>query len=211
MNPLLLPTMALAVAALASVRAIEVQPTFYNMFNGNSGSYNYWDESYSGTGNKAQDGASLRNGLGDLTDGVIATENWFVVEAPVGPGPYVGWYQRTPSINFGFAGPQHFDSVTLYFDDSDGNGGVSAPSHIEINLDGGNFWTTFVPEPIGTAPSSFTIPIRTASTVAIRVVPKNSWVFLSEVDFHVRVPDAATTLGLLSVAFAGLAALRRRG
>ncbi|MFV2066020.1 MAG: hypothetical protein ACC645_03505 [Pirellulales bacterium] len=45
--------------------------------------------------------ASLSGGLGDLTDGVIATENWYIVEPPDGPnGPYVGWnHGNTPVIS----------------------------------------------------------------------------------------------------------------
>jgi len=212
MKTSMLPTIALAVAALASVHAVEVQPASYDAPNGYSGSYNYWDESYSGAGNTSLDGDPLTGGLGDLTDGVIATDNWNIAEAPADPGPYVGWIVDAV-LDFHFGGLKNFNSVTLHFDDSDGYGGVSAPDSIKISLDGGPFASTFVPEPAGSAPFSVTIPISAATDVSIQLLRKNAWVFLSEVDFEARthgVPDAASTLGLLSVALAGLAAFRRR-
>ena len=32
---------------------------------------------------------------GDLTDGIIASSNWFNVENTAGTGPYVGWLNMT--------------------------------------------------------------------------------------------------------------------
>ncbi|WP_156797016.1 hypothetical protein [Nitrosomonas sp. Is79A3] len=65
-----------------------LMPDSYSMLNGNTGSYNYWDETYTGSGCVTCDNAALTGGRGDLTDGIVATDNWFVTEAPAGNGPY---------------------------------------------------------------------------------------------------------------------------
>ena len=72
----------------------------------NWGTYNYFDTTYSGSGNKNAEGtifdangkaianpaAMLNGGKGLLTDGVIATQNY----SQVSPGQYVGWkYHRS--------------------------------------------------------------------------------------------------------------------
>ena len=93
------PPIAALLASLAAGEAAALQPDSYSMPNGYSGSYNYWDEIYSGSGCRTCDGAFLSGGTGELTDGVIATDNWFVVEAPAGNGPYVGW-PIDPTITF---------------------------------------------------------------------------------------------------------------
>ena len=91
--------LGLFLAFAATAEASFVTPTSYDMPNGYTGSYEYWDESYTGSGNTAADGDPLSGGLGDLTDGVVASDNWYVVEAPLGPGPYVGW-TIDPTISF---------------------------------------------------------------------------------------------------------------
>ena len=104
-----------------------IHPTSYDMPNGNSGSFNYWDDTYSGAGNNHLDAAPLSGGLGDLTDGVIATDNWFVTEV-TNHGPYVAWDSYNPILNFHFSSITPFSNVRIYFDDADGRGGVTAPS-----------------------------------------------------------------------------------
>lgn len=63
------------------VSAITLSPTSYDMSNGNGqatgGQFNYWDKAYSGSGNTTLDNASLAGGLGDLTNGVTTSSNWF--------------------------------------------------------------------------------------------------------------------------------------
>ncbi len=85
---LLLPAW-LALAGAASAQA--AMPTHYNMPNGygmaSGGSFNYWDGSYSGSGDRSTDYAPLSGGLGDLTDGVIATQSWIEVENVEAPAP----------------------------------------------------------------------------------------------------------------------------
>ena len=85
--------LAALAAASTFAAAGNVVPTSYDMLNGQTGSFTYWDDSYNGTGSPTTSGDLLTGGLGDLTDGVIATENWFST-----PGPYVGWDSITPTI-----------------------------------------------------------------------------------------------------------------
>nr|WP_321467408.1 PEP-CTERM sorting domain-containing protein [uncultured Desulfobulbus sp.] len=190
--------------------AAPVSPTSYDMPNGYTGSYEYWDESYNGAGNTTVSGAALSGGLGDLTDGVIATGNWYVVEQPQGPGPYVGWSNIDPEIIFHFAGNTVFDSVTIYFDDANGAGGVSAPTGVTIN---GTYFS--VNDPTGSDPFSvsFTLGNLTTDTLSIVLARGNQWVFASEFTFASAgtcpVPEPTTVL-LFGAGLSGLAAVGRR-
>lgn len=191
-------------ALLAAAPAAAVTPLSYDMLNGNTGSYNYWDEIYSGAGCTTCDNAALTGGLGDLTDGVVASDNWFVTEAPAGNGPYVGW-TIDPLITFHFAAGTSIDSIRIDFDDSDGAGGVSVPGSFDIN--GVNY---LVPEPAGSAPSFFTVSGLgfLGDTFTLQANRKNSWVMLSEVTFvgAGAVPEPSTwammLLGFGAVGFA---------
>ena len=103
----------LSVLALASVAAAApVLPTSYAMPNGYTAAYNYWDQIYSGSGSVTTDGAPLSGGLGDLTDGIIATDNWFVAEAPAGDG-LVRRLDDYPVITFNFAPGTTVDAMTI--------------------------------------------------------------------------------------------------
>jgi hypothetical protein len=206
-------TLGLAMLGLASSAcAVVISPNTYDMLNGNTGTYNYWDQIYTGSGNTTLDNSPLSGGKGDLTDGVIAGDNWFVTEAPPGNGPYVGW-TLNPTITFHFGAAQLLNTVTLYLDDSDGAGGVSAPASIDISLNGGPVVNYPVAEPSGSTPFSVTFPLGFASDVAITLNRKNQWVFLSEVSFDGQgtgsVPDTGSTLSLFALG-CGLAAVLRR-
>src|SRR5438128_164853 len=83
---------ALAAVALATPAAgAQLFATSYDTPNGDgqahSGSFNYWDLGYTGAGATNVDGAALSGGLGDLTDGVIASDFWFNTENAAGPVP----------------------------------------------------------------------------------------------------------------------------
>ncbi len=187
----------LALLVSSSIQAATVSPVSYDLQNGNSGSFNYWDDSYTGTGNNQLDGANLTGGLGDLTDGVIATQNWNLVEGPRGPhGPYVGWVNKNPTVNFHFGSIVNIDSITVYADDANGYGGVASPLSITIN--GTNFSVT---DPITADPLVLTFDNLGLSTadVDITFYRRSSWVFVSEVTFDnasaVPVPAAAWLFG----------------
>lgn len=195
-------------AAGAVAGPVNVAPASYDMPNGNTGSYQYHDDTYSGSGCTTCDGASLVGGLGDLTDGVIATDNWFVTEAPSGPGPYVGWASVDPVITFRWTNPVIVRSVTFHFDDADGFGGVSAPASVTV---GGTLFT--IDDPVGSAPFAYTAAIDfEGSDLVVQVERRDSWVFLSEVTFSATpVPEPASALLLAGgLALVGSCAAARR-
>ncbi len=172
--------------------SVTVDPTSYDMLNGHTGSFNYWDDSYTGAGNKQVNGAALTGGLGDLTDGIVASDNWQFVESPRGPhGPYVGW-RSNPLITFKFSQAHAFDSVNIHFDDAD-YGGVSAP--LSVIIDGTGYAIT---DPAGSDPFWANIDVTSQNlntdTLHIQFVRGSSWVFASEVGFTAAEDVAAVPL-----------------
>lgn len=185
-------------------------PSSYDMLNGHSGSYHYWDDTYSGRGCTTCDNMALSGGKGDLTDGIIATDNWFVTEAPAGAGPYVGWY-FDQTIRFHWNESTSIDSVVFYLDDANGVGNVSPP--LRITVGGKNFP---VSDPAGAAPFAFTASAIgfTGKDLVVNLYRQNTWIFLSEVAFFGparKVPEPASALLLLmALGAAGAARLRRK-
>jgi hypothetical protein len=202
---------AMALVALPiGAGAAPILPASYDMLNGNTGSYQYWDESYTGLGNTTLDNAPLTGGLGDLTDDIIAADNWNVVEAPPGNGPYVGW-TIDPVITFHFAPDVMINSLTIHVDDSNGAGGVSVPDGIRIN--GGPLM--LLTDPATSTPLSFLFDgLNLSGDIQLELIRKNQWLMLSEVDFEgvagpTLVPEPGT-LALLGTALTGIAIGLRR-
>lgn len=207
------------VLAQSTTFAGPVYPVSYDMPNGDGtasgGSYNYWDKEYTGAGSTTTDSAPLSGGLGNLTDGVIATDNWHMVENGFGTGPYVGWINRDPTITFNFAGPVYIDDITLHLDDANGFGGVSLPSAIVYRVDGGAPMTSVVTDPATLTPIAWVIDLNQVvnGTVEITLKRQNFWVFMSEVEFSGSasgVPDASNAALLLFSAVGLLGGLRTR-
>lgn len=201
---------AAAIFAAAPALAVSVPVASYDMPNGGSGSYHYWDLNYSGAGATSTDGAALSGGTGDLTDGVVAALPWYAVENGAGTGPYVGWYvgqTANPLVTFNFSGSPTITSMSIHVDNSFA-GGVYAPGAILI--DGVN--TAF------TAPAGGTIGwinftglnlTGGSHTVQFNQQP-GTWTFVSEVTFASNVPEPASWA--MMIAGFGLvgASMRRR-
>lgn len=191
--------------------AATVVPESYAMLNGQTGSYEYWDQSYSGSGNPSASLSPLSGGTGDLTDGIIATQSWNVTEVPVGNGPYVGWLSINPAISFIFDTVYSFNSITFHFDDSNGAGGVQPPTSVVVNG-----VSSPVPNPTGGAPFAFTLDLSSVSptdTLAATIFRSpGNWVFLSEVTFDAQVSavPVPASLPLLAGALFGLGMMRRK-
>jgi hypothetical protein len=129
---------ALSAAALmtlaAPAMAAPIAATSYDMPNGDgnahSGTWNYWDATYSGVGAKTTDDAPLSGGLGKLTDGLVSTSPWYTVSDLAGTGEYVGWRHSgaaDPTITFHFSGIPTITDIKIQMDNTN-VGGVYAPA-----------------------------------------------------------------------------------
>lgn len=218
-----LSLLACLCAAAPLVTAATLSPTSYDLSNGNGvstgGQFNYWDKSYTGSGNTALDNAPLTGGLGDLTNGVVASDNWFNVESAAGTGPYVGWNRTNlpnASVLFHFAGTVDIDTISIHADDSAGAGGVSLPTAVSFEWLGGSLQRAVTdPAPSSSAPSWLVfgnLGITGASSVRVSFSYGNEWVFVDEVKFAGAVPEPAAwaqlAAGLLLIG--GVAARKRR-
>ncbi|MEW9797183.1 PEP-CTERM sorting domain-containing protein [Alteromonas sp. CYL-A6] len=212
-------------AALISVNA-------YSMPNGNEGSYSYFDDDYTGSGNASSAGAFLSGGVGKLTDGVIANDLWCNTESTgvcgtVGTdinGQYVGWLYTAPTITFSFDPNTRIDRITIYADDSEFNrltgvtagaygfGGVAAPATVSVT----ELSQTFGLGNIANAgPNKYVLDFAAieTDTLTLQLTGLSAWIFVSEIQFEdtsiVREASAPTTLPLLMLA-AGMFAYNRR-
>jgi hypothetical protein len=209
-----LVTGLLCALSLSAAHAATVTPLSYDLPNGDGqahgGTFNYWDKAYSGTGNTSTDGAALSGGRGDLTDGVVATQNWLQAENADGTGPYVGWRDTDPTIVFHFAQSLRFSSITLHADDADGEGGVFAPGGIVI---GGTTYS--FADPAGSAPNTFTVNglDLMGQDIAVTLLRRDSssWTFVSEVSFLATAVPEPAQWGLGLAGLAAMASLERLG
>jgi hypothetical protein len=165
-----------------------------------------------------QDGAPLSDGWGKLTDGVAATDPWFVDADFGGNGRYVGWLRGAttdPTIMFSFPVPiclcvkLTIDGVTIWMDNT-GVGGVGAP--LAILLDG---------MPLGfTAPAFGTVgpvqftglglggPFHSLQFIQDPALP---WTMVSEIEWtgFITFIPAPGALLLFGTALTALGAIRR--
>ena len=203
--------------------AAQLTVTSYDTPNGDgqahSGSYNYWDRNYTGSGSTITDGAALSGGLGKLTDGVVASAIWSFVSNAAGTGEYVGWRHlgvADPKLTFHFAGSPTINDIKIQLDNSN-FGGVIAPSAVWI--DGVNAaFTAPTPGTVGTVDFSGLNLVGGTHTIQffqdIKYYPGNpdSWTFVSEVSFFGGaggVPEP-TTWALMIGGFGLVGASRRR-
>ena len=158
-----------------------IGPVSYDMPNGQTGSYTYFDDTYDGDGSVTTPLAPLSNGLGDLTDGVIATQHWN--QTPV---PYVGWNSVDPVITFHFAHPVWITQVVVHVDDSAGGGGVYPPDDITVTF-GGETHVYQVTEPPGSDPFAISLPIDLIGDTMVMTIAdhsSSSYIMVSEVEFY---------------------------
>ena len=176
-------------------------PTSYDMLNGQSGLYNYWDDSYSGTGNNQTNLAPLSGGLGDLTDRTIATASWFYTEGE--QGPYVGWQDRDTKITFHFGQSVNVGKVVLHVDYL---WGLGPPESVSVSMGGVSAPPLSVDNPSGDGPFAITLDnldLTGESLVLEMFVRDDSsnydWVFLSEVEFEGAYVPEPTTFAIWSL------------
>ncbi|OWV34278.1 hypothetical protein B5C34_12970 [Pacificimonas flava] len=207
----------LGTCLLAPAAASLIPVASYDMLNGGSGTYNYWDDSYDGAGSRTTDYAALTGGTGQLTDGIIASAPYSVVEPAAGPGPYVGWRYNVfggpyiyPVITFSFAGDYSFDQAVIHFDDADGQGGVDHIQRVDVAQRGVQSFG----DPAGSGPTSIGVDLTglSGNVVSLQLVGADQWQFVSEIEFFgssLAVP-APGALGLVGLGTFAAASLRRR-
>jgi hypothetical protein len=185
----------LRVACLSVAGALAAGPAVasslpvasYDMNNGHGqasgGSFNYWDRFYSGVGATTVDDAPLSDGVGDLTDGVVAGDFWFNLENGAGTGPYVGWrssVRSNPVVQFNFSLESTVEQIRIHIDNSL-VGGVAQPLAYLVN---GNAWsfTPLDPSTIGWV--TLTGAPVTGSQVSLTLLNQTfeHWIFVSEVE-----------------------------
>lgn len=212
----LILTGALMVSA-STVNAGLLTVDSYDMFNGDVGTYSYWDESYDGAGNVGVSRSLLTGGTGDLTDGIVAPGPWTAVEPGSGVGgavlgdngPYVGWVNFDPLISFNFAQTVNITQATIFVDNSVNVGGVGGPAN--VLLDGALFGNPVARVNGTTAALTFDLNF-TGDSLDVQLLRSSPWVFVSEVEFQgtvVAVPLPATVF-LFGLGMAGLAWSRRK-
>jgi hypothetical protein len=215
---------AIALGAFAgTAAAVPVTAVSYDMPNGSGqasgGTYNYWDASYSGSGNVTLDGAALSGGTGDLTDGITTNLNWNNIENAAGTGPYVGWRSNItpdPVVRFDFGGSVLISSVTVHMDDSNGTGNVQTPLSIDLSTDGVTYTSNAITDPVSSSPFNATLPLlEITNQLFVRFTHRDQWIFIDEVTFDGERPNAVPEPALPALLGLGLVALgisrKRRG
>ncbi|MGA2498115.1 MAG: Ig-like domain-containing protein, partial [Tepidisphaeraceae bacterium] len=187
-----MPASTTTLSLITAPSGTNVKPISYDMRNGDTGSYHYWDDTYNGTGNTTQNDAWLSGGTGQLTDGILGSDVWY---ADLGHGPayeWVGWVNTPPVITFDFGHLQSFSNIAFLCNNYTSPGDVALPGSVtvEFSNDDVNFsqpatYTTTAAERADKSVRWITLPVQeTARYVqATFTLGNGSWIFLSEVNF----------------------------
>lgn len=207
------------IAQAASASTITPVVYAYDTENGESGYRSYLDESYNGGGDPTDPGSTLSGGTGDLTDGVVATDHYYVTSKP-----YVGWLRYADqmddpvSITFSFDMEYSFDSVTIFYDDPDKNH-TGPLGKVEV----GGVDVFELDDPAANVPTSATLDLQgfVADELVLDLYGSSFWFFVSEITFSGSVAPLTSPAGLASApipassllllgALGGLMVVRRR-
>lgn len=213
-----LPILVLGFATAASVAHAQfVQPVSYSMPNGygqaSGGSFNYWDESYTGAGSTNVDGSPLSNGLGQLTDNIVGGNDW---AADLGNGAaheWVGWININPEIVFDYGVAQQISRIDVHVNNAN-YGGVSIFGTVRVGYsdDGLNFGnyqsiTTSDADRADLSARFYSLNLTEQAAhryVRMEFTRTNAWLFISEI----RAVPSPGAMALLPLG--ALAMVRRR-
>jgi hypothetical protein len=187
-------------------------PIRYDLPNGHTGAYTYYDGAYTGVGNKNQSGAPLTDGTGDLTDGVFATKwDW---GSQADANPWVGWDSFSPTITYTFGSPVGIDGIRLHTL-ANHQARIHIWESVNVVLDGGEALHFTFNDALYADRSLHTLELpisRYATTIEMQLSPvAGKWGFLSETEFT-AVPEPtgnALLTGMLALTMAGGFCFRR--
>jgi hypothetical protein len=165
------------------------------------------DDSYSGTVSDFV----LSGGLGDLTDGIIATGGF---TPGGGVDPYVAWIDVQPPILFDFGANIRLSSVTLYYDDNNGGNNVNVPQQFSLTPTGGATLTqTVINNLPSSEPNSTTLSFGAGlvgQTFTLDIIGSDRFVFISEVAFVGAAVPLPAGLPMLVMGLGALGLMKRR-
>jgi len=176
-----------------------VQPVAYDMPNGQTlNELTYWDEPYDGDGDAEADAAALSDGLGQLVDGTVGTDD---PTADLGDGDgyeWVGWNDIQPAITLDFGKTTRFKTVSIHNNNAQTDGiGLFGSVELTFSDDGSSFgdmitYTTTTEERDDTSAQFIYVDVpRTARHVRAQFQDQAGypWILISEIGFTAREPD----------------------
>ena len=215
---------AALLACSASASAATLPVSSYDMINGAASTpgLSLRDDTYTGgTGNPGVDYSTLAGGKGDLTDGLVAANNWNIT-----PAEFVGWsqyYVPNPEITFHFAQVMDISDVSIHM-----NWGYSASS-VDFSVDRTTWINRVINLPDPPTGANFQAGFAglglTGDTLVMRLNDRSpfywnstlvsaDWILISEVSIEgslAPIPEPTVTSLLLAGIGIVCFAARRRG